>query len=119
MKKTPTKIIFSIVICLLYPMQAFSEICQKLEFAELESLSKEELLRLRCDYYDNELQAIDLEYKSVISGKNGVYWESASTRCDEELTRMDRVLTKKLNLKPRDNNPYDLMLQIANMCYSK
>jgi hypothetical protein len=113
-------LIYFLIIFLYYPVKVSSEICQKLEFAELDSLPKEELLRLRCDYYKEELQAINNQYESVFSGKSGGRgYESVSVRCGEEQTRMERILIKKYNLKPKDNNPYDLMIQISQMCNSR
>ncbi len=61
--------------------------CAKLEFAELESMPKEDLLKMRCEYTQKML---DPElYKAGNWGLN------VANRCATESSRMDRIIGRK------------------------
>jgi hypothetical protein len=60
---------------------AGAQTCRKLEFAEIDSLSKDQLLTMRCQYAD-----------ALNDRRVGV---NDAVRCASELPRFDRVIARK------------------------
>lgn len=87
---------------------AQAEPCAKLEFAELDSLPKEELLRMRCQYLDQMLDP----------GLNiGTRWGLAvANRCATETGRMDRILARKYALKNTGDPAIPYFVEVSAMC---
>lgn len=121
------KSIFSIAIFTisLWPSIAFSELCQKLEFDELTSLSNKEILAIRCKYMDSMIKSINSDYNLMMAGKIDPSYVGVNN-CSSEITRIDRIIIKKFNLKPRKDGAYnistdegaqyELESQIVEMC---
>jgi hypothetical protein len=80
-----------------------AEICNKIEFAELESFSKDELLSMRCKYYDLMLATINKAYISLKTGtgEHEIY-QNISMKCADEQRRMDRILINKHKIPSKD-----------------
>jgi hypothetical protein len=100
--------LFSITLLIINTTNISAEVCQKLEFSELESISKEELLRMRCSYLHNATQFISaapevLQSGSGTSHQNSIEsdrYENESNNCMAEIIRLDRIIVKRYNLKP-------------------
>ena len=76
-------------VCLmLVAMPARAEGCQKLEFAELDSLPKAELLAMRCEYATTS----DLLLGTGKAGRDKI------SQCEDQIERMDRILIRKYKI---------------------
>lgn len=75
---------------------AQGEPCAKLEFAELDSMPKEELLQMRCDYE-----------RQFLAGY---------MRCSDEVSRMDRVIARKYQLKNKGDPDLPYYVEINGLC---
>jgi hypothetical protein len=84
-----------IAFCLVTAAHAAAP-CAKLEFAELDSMPKEQLLQMRCEY--------------VVRG-----YKLGSNSCSEETIRMDRIIVRKYDLKG-DGSEFPHLRAIDNMC---
>lgn len=71
-----------------------AQVCQRLEFAEMEAMDREDLLALRCEYRRDMLTA----------PAAGRYGTAAANRCAQELSRMDRILGRKYGLETKGND---------------
>lgn len=91
-------------VLLLAAASAQGQICQRLEFAELESLSKEELLKIRCDYQKTAFDPAMLQNRAGLAVAN---------RCASETERMDRILARKYQLKATGDAVY---LEVNALC---
>jgi hypothetical protein len=69
---------------------AHADVCYKLEYAELDSLPREELLQIHCQYRD------DMQ-KFAASGSTANM--NLANKCAEELNRSERILARKYGLK--------------------
>jgi len=107
--------LFSIILLIINTTNVSAGICDHLEFAELDYLTKEELLNMQCAYTRTFL--------SLPSN------EGIGSGCAEEVERMNRILIKKYNLIPKSNSSYDitteegkasdLRVQLVHMCDKK
>jgi hypothetical protein len=83
--------------------------CEKLEYAEMDAMPKEDLLRMRCDYHHTMI-APEM-YQA------GSYGLAVTRRCSTEITRMDRILGRKYDLKAGDPAlPY--FAEVSALCRS-
>ena len=82
--------------------------CAKLEFAELDSMPKEELLRLRCEYNQQMLDPNLLQ-----AGKWGL---NVANRCADESARMDRIIARKYQLKNKGDDSVPYYVEINGLC---
>lgn len=82
--------------CCLLSAAAHSQ-CARLEFAELESLTPEQLLRMRCEYYGSMLEATNAASaasRTSMAAANAML--TRSNGCAVEVSRMDRILARKI-----------------------
>lgn len=89
----------ALALVLLAASTAAGAQCTRLEFAELESLTPDQLLRMRCDYQIAMYQAIDSASqasKSSTLAANAVL--ARGNACAVEIGRMDRILARTLNI---------------------
>lgn len=103
-----------LAVLILFSENSLAEVCQKLEFAELDSFAKDELLQVRCEYR-RQGRVYLLNLSDI----------QTSVRCSDEQMRIDRILSKKLGLTPEgalfnidtpEGKAQDLSMQIENMC---
>lgn len=85
----------------LFATAAHAGTCDHLEFAELDAMDKQELLAMRCQYFDDWLTYL---------GAGDV---RTNRRCSDEFERMDRVLGRKLALPP---DPKERGSAITHLC---
>lgn len=86
-----------------------AQTCTRLEFAELDSLPKEELLQMRCRY---DARMIDPKLLGA-----GQYGAAEAQKCAEEAVRMDRIIARKYQLKNKGADPaIPYYLEINAMC---
>jgi len=90
-----------------------SSSCPTIEFAELNSMSKEELLRERCAYDD----AKSAYLSAAPSSRNPMGLLRETERCAREGARMDRILAQKYKLKDEEHNA--IYVQVLLMCRSE
>jgi hypothetical protein len=75
---------------------AFGQACAKLEFAELDAMPKEDLLRIRCEYNATMMDPRLTRSSALLP---------IADRCARETSRMDRIIARKYKLpSPSDPN---------------
>lgn len=78
--------------------------CRAIEFAELESLRADQLLAMRCEYRRQMHESINAAHaaasRSVPAANAGL---AQANRCAQELTRLDRILGRRLALPGSDD----------------
>jgi hypothetical protein len=88
--------------------------CRPLEFVELDSLARDDLLAMRCQYYD--------DWRSLMPGLSDANLRNAQAvlrsmnRCSEELTRIDRILARKYSI-PGDTQA--VTVEVNRRCRSR
>jgi len=78
------------LILFLFCTNAVAEICPKLEFAELDSMPREELLEVHCRHGDAALR---------LAASNSQQNMRLATKCAEEADRTERILARKYGVK--------------------
>jgi hypothetical protein len=81
---------------------AQAAICPRLEFAELNLLQKEKLLKIRCEYTKSMVELI-------LVGNL-----SSADLCISEANRMDRIIARKYALKGDEDS---VLKQITDLCH--
>lgn len=107
-RKNPRAALSSALAALLLAGAACAEPCAKLEFAELDSLPKDDLLRMRCEYNQQMLDPQLL--------KAGSYGLGVANRCAAETGRMDRLIARKYQLKNKGSDEVPYFAEINGMC---
>lgn len=77
--------------------------CTRLEFAELESISTPQLLKMRCQYYDEMTRWVNLTPAGAkpTAAEARVVLHNANA-CATEIQRMDRIIVRKESIQGDD-----------------
>lgn len=90
--------------------------CEKLEFAELDSMKREQLLRMRCEYRDEMFRWVDIAGAQARSGRSVTAAQvdlNRGNRCAQELDRLDRILGRKYAIQGDDKA---VAIRVNDMC---
>lgn len=90
-----------------FSLSISAEVCEKIEFSELESFSKKELTDTYCKHLNNITNVINNGTKKIVTGEMDVTiflnFVSASTAsCVDEQKRIKRILQKKYKLQDKE-----------------
>jgi len=101
-----------LLLALLVALPASAQICPALEFAEMDAMSAEELLPVRCKYRENMLVLSD-SMKPKDDLRQAQLALLAANRCSDQITRMDRILARKYAIAVK---PDDVYMEISKRC---
>ncbi len=71
--------------------------CPRLEYAEMDAMSTDDLLTLRCEYSATMYEIVSKVNTGSV--REGIYFLNLSEQCAQEANRMDRLLARKLGIK--------------------
>ncbi len=107
----------AVIVLMLISSSVPAAICPTLEFAEIASFSKEELLRIRCEYHTKGMDFMDTmtmdNSTSRRLNENEARLELVM-QCSADVRRMDRVLARSYKLTEQG---LDLFVKINSLCH--